>query len=198
MWIDGERSCAMTIPRSRLVVTYGSTVSYTEYLTSKGTWPIVNILHLLTDNCNYHVEAHSTIKSRAPCNITVSDTFTICKYTLTSSANNFTIIIPWLSNSFANSSIYTRNKTGPMPLSWTTPLRRLAATDRHCPILVWCVRSLRKFWGHFRTSSRITWVQAGQQLCVWHCQNTWKKSIFICNRYCFLILNKYCPIINRL
>jgi len=107
MWIDGERSCAMTVTRSRLVVTYGSTVSYTEYLTSKGTWPIVNILHLLTNNCNCHVEAHSTIKSRAPCNITVSDTFTICKYTLTSPANNFTII-PWLSNSFANSSVYTR------------------------------------------------------------------------------------------
>ena len=72
--------------------------------------------------------------------------------------------------------ILARNKTGPMPLPWTTPLRRLAATDRHCPILVWCVRSLRKFWGHFRTSSRITWVQAGQQLCVWHCQNTWKNQ----------------------
>jgi len=137
----------MTIPRSRLVVTYGSTVSYTEYLTSKGTRPIVNILHLLTDNCNCHVEALSTIKSRAPCTMHVSDTFTICKYTLTSSANNLTII-PWLSNSFANSSMYTRNKTGPMQLPWTTPLRRLAVTDRYCPTLVWCVRSLRKFWSH--------------------------------------------------
>jgi len=94
---------AMTIPRPRLVVTYGNTVSYTEYSTSTGTWPIANTLHLLTDNCNCHVEAHSTIKSRAPCNITVSDTFTICKYTLTPSANNFTII-PWLSYSFTNSS----------------------------------------------------------------------------------------------
>ena len=59
IWVDGERSYAMTIPRSRLVLTHGNNVSCTRYLTSKGTCAIVNTMHLLTE---------FNIKSRAPCN----------------------------------------------------------------------------------------------------------------------------------
>ena len=154
---------------------------------------IVNILHLLTDNCHCHVEAHSTIKSRAPCNITVSDTFTTCKYTLTSSANNFTII-PWLSDSFANLSMYTRNKTGPMPLLWTTPLRRLAVTDRYCPTLVWCVRFLRKFWSHhhkyhIRTYFFCFMLLTPATLCeLWNVPSVWlwgRTTSHCCYCYCY-------------
>jgi len=146
IWVDGERSCAMTIPRSRLALTHGKTVSCTRYLTSKGTCPIINTMHLVTE---------FNIKSRAPCNFSVglSMAFTISKYTYRHQQQTFLQLYHDFLTIWPIHQCIT-NKTGPIPLHWT-PLRRLAVSDRHCPTLVWCVRSLRKFWCHFKTSPQI-------------------------------------------
>jgi len=47
---------------------------------------------------------------------------------------------PLNSSSHAKSSMYMRNITGPMALSWswTIPLNKLDTVDRACPTLVWC------------------------------------------------------------
>jgi len=105
-------------PRSWHSLSLNNPESHIWYSVANGMRPMLSILHLLTDTCSCHFVAHSTIMSRAHCNLLASMTSTVWRYAFTSSAKSLTVT-PWRSSNCANSSIEERKKEIYLPRTIT-------------------------------------------------------------------------------